>query len=423
MTKILVLNDTRDQPNWGSQACVQGLIDILEDRVPGARVETYTSAWMFRRYRRQARRLGGKIYYSAKPNRLQRRASMPYNLAPSVVDEFEFLAREWRAGRGGPGADRFVNDLRELDAVVFNAEGSTYRSNYMARLSLFMLWLARVHFDVPSFFLNGTVTLTDVDPILPGMARKALPVLDAITVRESRSVRNLARHVPEAEVRMVPDSVFAFSPDLTRTAAPAVRRLQEQLAGRPYFVLSSSMLPMDFRLTGRESSIVRLVEELKRVVPQAVLTGKDKGDQWMEKVADLTGSHFFGADNSFADLAALLQPASFLVSGRYHNIIIGSIVGCPAVPLTTTSPKIDGLCEIMDGVFGEPFDVTDLWSSIPAIVAKAEEHLAHREERREQLLRITARHRAATAEMGDVVHAALEGRRSAATADVRSSAG
>jgi polysaccharide pyruvyl transferase WcaK-like protein len=407
MPKILVLNDTRDQPNWGSQACAQALIDILIDRVPGAEIETYPAKWIFRKYRTRPGWLGGQPYRVRKLGRIERRVTRPFAFAPSVVDEFEHLADRWLDGRGGPGADQYVADLRRMDAVVFNAEGSTYRANYAARLGLFMLWLARTRFNVPSFFLNGTVALTDVDRVLPGMVRRTFRVLDAITVRESASQRNLAQYVPDAKVELVPDSVFAFTPDLTHAASPAAHALRERLAGQPYMVLSRSMLPMDLQRNLEQSSVVHLVQELKKVVPQVVLAGKDKGDQVLREVAARTDAQFFGAERSYADLAAVLETAGFLVSGRYHTIILASIVGCPAVPLITTSPKVDGLCEIMEGVLGDPFDATDLWSDVGGIVAAAEDHVANREARRRQLLDITARHRAATGAMGDVVQAAL----------------
>jgi polysaccharide pyruvyl transferase WcaK-like protein len=407
MPKILVLNDTRDHPNWGSQACAQALIDILTDRVPGAEIETYAGEWIFGTYRTRPRWLGGQVYRVRNLGRIERRVTKPFAFAPSVSDEFEILADRWLNGLGGPGANEYVADLRSTDAVVFNAEGSTYRANYAARLGLFMLWFARTRFNVPAFFLNGTVALTDVDPVLPGMVRKTFEVLDGITVRESASARNLAHYVPNASFELVPDSVFSFTPDLTRGASSAAQELKEQLAGQPYLVLSRSMLPMDLQRSLERSSVVHLVQELRKLVPHVVLAGKDKGDQVLKKVAALTDSHFFGAERSYADVAALLETAAFLVSGRYHTIILASIVGCPSVPLTTTSPKIDGLCEIMEGVLGEPFDATDLWSNTDAIVAAAEDHLAHREARRTQLLDLSTRHRAATSAMGDVVQAAL----------------
>ena len=410
MPKLLVLNDTRDQPNWGSQACAQALVDILAERVPGAEIETYTSTWMFGQYRIR-RWGGGEPYRRRRPGRVERRLTRQYDIVPHVVDEFEFVAERWLSGEAGPDARQYVTDLQRVDAVIFNAEGSTYRANHVAKLAMFMLWLARTRFGLPSFFLNGTVALTDIDRTLPGMVRRAFPLLDGITVREPRSQRNVAQYVAGAPAELVPDSVFVYGPDLARDAGPDVRALLDRLGDEPYFVFSSSMLPIDFVRTLGESSLVQLLRALKEVVPNAVLTAKDVGDQWLQRVAAMTDSHFFGPDQSYADLAALLERAAFLVSGRYHNIIMGSIVGCPAVPLTSTSPKVDGLCELLEGLVGEPFDVTDLRANTDAIVEAAREHLRRGESRRRELRDLASRLRGATGRMGDIVQSALSSAR------------
>lgn len=407
MPRVLYLNDTRDHANWGSQACAQALADILDRAVPDLDLVPYAARWMVREHRQPRWGRDRRPFPITGTSRVDRLRAWPFSVTPDIVDEFDFVADRWIGGDYGPDADRYVADLRAgTDAVVFNAEGSTYRSNEAARRALFMLWLARTRFDVPALFLNGTVALTEVEAVMPGFVRRTFPVLDAVAVREPRSARNVADHVPGASCTVVPDSVFAFPPEVAAGAGPECRRLLEELSGGPYFVLSSSMLPLDFRRTRDASAIVGLVRALQELVPQAVLTGKDHGDQWLSQVAAITGARYFGPEHSYADLAALLESAAFLVSGRYHNVIFGAIVGCPAVPLTTTSPKMAGLCELLDGIDGMPYDVTDLWSGLPAIVDTARGHLAAGDERRHALRETAARLRAETSRMGELVHAA-----------------
>ncbi|MCC7359762.1 MAG: polysaccharide pyruvyl transferase family protein [Anaerolineales bacterium] len=411
MPNILILNDTRDQPNWGSQACAQALIEIIQARIPQANVETIPAGVMLAAYRQLPGWMGGRL---VKQNRLWPGLTwLTTNLVytPSVADEYEAVAYQWLSGRGGATAAAFLRALGRADAVVFNAEGSTYRVNHCAKLGLFMLWFAKAQADVPALFLNGTVALTAVDAMLPGMVRKTFRVIDGIAVREPKSRRNVEHFAPGVPVRMVPDSVFNFVPQMAESAGPAVQALRQKLAGQPYFCLSASMLPMDFYRSGRRSAAVRLITELKRLVPQAVLAGKDHGDQWLKDLAEATDSLFFGQDKSYHDLMALLSNAAFLVSGRYHNVIMASIVGCPAVPLTTTSPKMQGLCEVLEGAIGQPFDVTELNAHIGAIVATARAYLEAGEAKREQLRCLTTRLRAETFSMGDMVNAALQAQR------------
>ena len=59
----------------------------------------------------------------------------------------------------------------------------------------------------------------------------------------------------------------------------------------------------------------------------------------------------------------------FLVSGRYHNPILAAIMGCPSITLASTSHKVHGTCEMLEGLIGTPFDGTDIRSCLDAIEA------------------------------------------------------
>lgn len=402
MPKVLIFNDTRDQTNWGSQACVNALIDILRKEIPNLEVETITSAKMFKGYRLRPRFLGGGPYSPRRRDKLFGRWSRDLPTTPFVADEFDWFADRWLKGEGGPLADEYVNYLKNVDAVIFNAEGSTYRMNHIAKLGLFMLWFARAHFGKPALFLNGTFALTDVDRILPAMARKAFRVLDGISVRENYSLRNVHLYVPGVAVKLIPDSVFYFRREIAQSGA-GLEEINRQLNLAPYFCVSSSMLPLDFSRTRSNSALVRLIKELKGIVPQAVLTAKDDGDTWLKQVAAETGSLFFGPENHYSELMTLLQGAQFLVSGRYHNIIMSTIMGCPSIPLTTASPKIDGLCELLDGAIGTPLDVTDLWSSINTILMRAKRYLSEGESKRRELTTLSDRLYVQSLELGQMV--------------------
>ena len=58
---------------------------------------------------------------------------------------------------------------------MLNGEGSVYRTNLSAIRELFIAWLCKCHLGIPTIFVNATVHLTDVMPILPAMVRKTLP--------------------------------------------------------------------------------------------------------------------------------------------------------------------------------------------------------------------------------------------------------
>jgi polysaccharide pyruvyl transferase WcaK-like protein len=90
--------------------------------------------------------------------------------------------------------------------------------------------------------------------------------------------------------------------------------------------------------------------------------GKDKEDQILNDVARLTGAFFIGPSYDYQSILNILKRAKFIISGRYHNAIFATKVGCPVIPLHTTSQKIYGLVSLFNGMMPKPIDPTDLWN-------------------------------------------------------------
>lgn len=356
-TKILILNDGSLCQNWGLQACTEGLLQIIGQENVDADFIKLDHAYMHRRFSFQPRYFGGKKIF-AYNSRIAKKYFPVFHLLPRVADEFEYIADLWLQGKGGQGANEFLEKVRRADAVIFNAEGSTYRDNNICALKgLFMLWLAKAKLGKRAFFLNGSVTLTRVDATLPAMVKKVFSVIDMAAVREPFSYQNIIEYYPELEgkVQMVPDSTYALELEQ--------RDLGDcQFLGQDFFALSLSMLPVDFRSTKGSSSLVHMIQELKKIVPNAVLLGKDKEDQILKEVAQITGSFFIGSTYDYQSVLNILKHAKFIVSGRYHNAIFATKVGCPVIPLHTSSQKIFGLASLFSGTMPGPIDPTDLWN-------------------------------------------------------------
>ena len=356
-TKILILNHGSHCQNWGLQACTEGLLQIIAKASIDVNVMQFDHAYMHRRYSFEPRLFGGKKLF-AYNSRVAKKFFPVFHVLPRVADEFEYIADLWLQGKGGRGADKFLEKARGADAVIFNAEGSTYRDNNICALKgLFMLWFAKTKLGKRSLFLNGSVTLTRVDATLPAMVKKVFNAIDMAAVREPDSYQNILHYYPELEgkVHMFPDSTYALELDQ--------RTLEDlEFLDLDFFALSLSMLPMDFRKTKDTSSLVHMLQELKKIVPNAVLLGKDKEDQILEDVARLTGSFFVGPSYDYQSVLHILKCAKFICSGRYHNAIFATKVGCPVIPMHTSSQKIYGLASLFNGTMPRPIDPTDLWN-------------------------------------------------------------
>lgn len=391
---IVLLNDCRDQINYGANALVDGLIAIVGGSVPSATILPIPSHWL----------IDTAFGFGAFANN---GAGMcqPAATYPAVADQFESVADEWMNGNGGPGAASFLNRLDGADLVVLNGEGSIYRANLSAIRELFLAWLAKERLGIPTVFVNGSLHLTDVMPVLPAMVRKTFPRLDAVAVREPYSLRNLAEHAPVADARMFPDSAFALTADAARQTA-AVDAVREQIGDSPYFCFDPGTMPMDDRESAT-SALHQLIATLKRVAPQAVFVESAPADRYIERIASQTDSVYVDALVDYREWMALVSGAEFLVTGRYHNVILAAIVGCPAIALGSTTHKVHGACELLDGLVGSPYDGTHLLPRLDDISEQAGSYVERRHDLADRLIDVCSRRRSEALQLGALVRGAL----------------
>ena len=375
---VVLLNDCRDQVNLGANALIDGMIAILSHSLPNATILPIPSHWLI-----EAEFLHSFVNDGVGLH--QPRVVFPY-----VSDQFETVADEWMAGRGGPDADQYLNRFAAADLVVVNGEGSLYRRNQSAVRELFLAWFCKTRLGVPTIFANGSSHLTDVDPVLPPMARKSFGALDAVAVREPPSHRNIRHHAPDVEAKYLPDSAFVFTPDHARDT-PAVQKIRDQIGPGPHFFFDPSPMPMDDR-GGVASALHQMITALQRVVPRTVFVSTGPGDDYIEQTARETGSVFISMTD-YREWMALIKDAQFLVTGRYHNAILGAVMGVPSITFASASHKVHGACEMLEGLVGSPYDPTDLRPRIRAIEEHARSYMQNRDQLHDRLQEVCGRRR------------------------------
>ena len=389
---LLLLNDCSDQVNYGAEALVEGLIHIIKAAVPDHTLRVIPSHWVYDAQR------GFKAFHNGDS------LVQPQALWPEVADQFECVAEEWLAGRGGSGVDAYFKALEGVNAVILNGEGSMYRTNLSAVRELFIAWFAKARLGIPTVFINGLIHLTLVVPILPAMMRKTLGILDAVAVRDPWSLKNAREFMPDMPIRFIPDSALALPVEIDNPS-PGVKELLEGLGNTDFFCFDPGPMPIDYRF-GSRSPLYRLIEEIKQLVPQAVMVACGPYEAPMlRKLATDTGSVYLEQQPNYRDLMAVLARAKLQISGRVHNTVLGALVGCPAISIGSTSHKVHGACALLG--FDEPYDGTDLWSSIEKIRAQAAGQLAKGMGLREQIRDNAALLGAKSFEMGTIVKEVL----------------
>jgi len=395
--KILLINDNSAHVNWGAQATIFALRRMLADEIEALQMESISHAWLRRLYREAALPAGKTLSYwegqfGGIKERILNRISGAAEYYPVVFDDFDHYADEWMAGRAGPDAAAFLAAATVADAVVYNGENSIYRNTLEGCRALFLLWLARTRLGRPSAIINHTAHLDDVQPRMPTMVSHVFPLLNVVTCREPRAWEQI-RGMGISHAELVPDAVFYLGSQSPAEGSVREWRGRAGLDGRPYFCLSGSALPASEPRGMWDGRVAELVRGLKAGGFVPVLVAKDPECLFLEEVARRTGGVFFGPEHSFHELWPLFREAAFLVSGHYHYVIIGALVGCPFIPLSVNNGKMKGACLHLEWQRTEPFDITDLGSCSSAILAEARRLVKDRENlsaslgRRAELLR------------------------------------
>jgi hypothetical protein len=402
--KVLLLNDNSAHPNWGAQATPYALVRLLERSIPGVEIVCLSWDWL-RRFNREFRVPPFRgMLFSEECSPFVRpvlfRLSERKDFYPRIADDFDACADEWMAGRGGPEAAEFLRLAGEADIIVYNGENSIYRATVEGCHALYLLWLARTRLGKAACIVNHTAHLDDVLPIMNGIVRLVHPALDLAAVREPRSLRNLEGLGVKNAV-LYPDIVFAEEPDSAPTAG--FQRWSEAvgLDDGPYFCLSASGLPMSAPRGAWDGAVGDLVRAIQSLGVRPVLLARDPHCQFLEEVARRVGGIYFGPEHEFRELWSLFRGAAFSVTGHFHYIIFGAMVGCPFVPMTNNNHKVSGACELLQWHRTEPFDATWLKHGQAEIVAEARRILNERVELSRSLIERSNRLRSDVTKLGE----------------------
>lgn len=354
--KVLIVNDGTFTSNWGLQASTTALSSIF--RKLGYDIDTVTHAELHKQYQFEFQ-VYGKPFFNQQSRILQKLSPLHLKI-PQTADEFSLFLDLWSQGQGGSFSQSLISKIRESDLVVFNAEGSTYRKNHGALTGLFLLFLAKKLFNKPSFFVNGSFTLSAVDNVLQGIATLLFNSGIPFLVREPYSQRALISIGVESTV--VPDSVFLYAQDD-----------YNKPADDSYFCVSKSMLPMCKYATIEQDPFFQIICKItKETGLNPFFLARDPEDQMILKYKQyLPNCDSIGPKcDSFTQVQAAISHSSFLLSGRYHHLIFGLNSFTNVCPLSSSSHKIEGLVQLVSQANDSPcFDPTNLRPSIESVVS------------------------------------------------------
>lgn len=271
--------------------------------------------------------------------------------------------------------------LEWADIVIINGEGNIvhgtdnqgkYRMG--ARYILFMAWLAKKKFNLPTLMVNHTVDPANCNAF--EMIENIYPLLDKVFVREKLSIGVLAQH-GVTNVEFVPDALFTFNPDF-ETWKPSEYLSKAIDFNKPYICLgdSSGFKNAYSGVSWDVSKVMNeLVKALKGICPQIVFVSGNTDLNSIKKMG-IAGVNINNCP--YQDLIQVLHRASIFISGRWHASILSCIANTPILLWGADSHKTRSLYPLMDYKY-RFFEVSTLPVNIEELVEESRRIIANSE--------------------------------------------
>lgn len=278
-----------------------------------------------------------------------------YNLCegPKTLADFDRAESFERFRRANP---LVIARVEDADIVVVNGEGTLHGTSEPVRNLLYLAYAAKRHMGRNVHIVNHSCYPEDDSSISDVMAqalyKKVYSAMDYVAIREHLSLGLVSR--------------------LGIPAALAFDCL-------PIYIAENYTPPGG---TGRRSLVVSGSATIDRLNLQGLVAYLRSMLRRGFEITVLTGARAFPAADDHRFLAALeaampegwthndaasmdewldcISDASLLVSGRFHHSVAAAALDTPFVTMSSNTPKIQGMLEMIDHAPAIPLDSEDL---------------------------------------------------------------
>lgn len=387
--KVLLINDSTTNPNWGDRAASISLQEMI--LASGAEIPyRITESGLF------TSRLFEDSAHLEKPGKNRTRELIRAMLPPVFLQaRRQVLARtklshtrgpvpeSWESF--GPCAQRVLGDkspwpdlaraVDEIDVAVVHGDGAMVGNGIHPRSLLFLAYLIRSHFGKPVIIVNHTA---DFDhPLLRQAAENVYPLFDDVAFRDSISVER-CRTICHG--RFVPDSAFWFDPLPSENWGTFAKRptyldIWPDTARfdptEPYLCLGGSSLFSTSRQTAElTEQYTSLITHIASIYSgQIVLTVSDLTDQGVfRSLAQALELPLVALTTPVQQAVDILGAADAYIGGRWHPSIFALRGGTPVIALSGKTFKMQALTQ-MAGLSAETYDALHIAQARHAIAA------------------------------------------------------
>jgi polysaccharide pyruvyl transferase WcaK-like protein len=299
--------DNRGDTNWGSQATTNALVQLINERFPGAHV-------------------AGVPRHQVKPSKVFR--DYVDRVAPDLVADdarANFLVRYLIT-------KRLAHVWRSSDLIIVNGEGTLHPQKQLRRW-LPAICLLQRRYPKPMWVVNTSISFRGSDQEM--MFDQFLRCASYIAVRDHYSYRELQQH--GIACTQSADCAFLTEPS---SPEPILRGLS---VVAPYAVLTGSIESKSW-----STEVLRnVVEHLRDKGFAVIFTSSSTQDDLLYKKLHMDIPLVTHTDANYRELMGLQAGAEVLVGGRYHPTILAALSGTPFVALPSNTTKMDALMEVL----------------------------------------------------------------------------
>jgi len=401
-SKVFFIGDNRSSANWGRGASIalsqllSASLDIMGrvtcdmfdlSTAEAGYVGTIAPPKYYRHFRYLlARRSRRPISWYINLERLfGARDFIAENPAESIDN---LLAHKHRY----PALARIYDQAAKADLLVLDGDGDIIFSTPPRRTTLFLLAMIElgIRLKKPVFLVNSMISdcsLTGRNNVTLAAAKRLLVQCRAVALRDPESLEYVQREIPEANVSLIPDSLFAWfalyengssRPPLNGDFMLPYPEKDEYWGkldfSQPYICIGGGAL-ISNQPDRAVQSYGRLVDAISKLGYRVYLTENDLPDSFLQRVASEKNVGIIPADAPILMCGAVLAHARVFISGRYHPSIFASLGGTPCIFLASHAHKMGSLSRVLEYDAHLQFNAFPDNPDIAGIVSTAKDYL------------------------------------------------
>lgn len=379
--KVLFINDSASNPNWGDRAAAISLKKMIKD-VGGKIIYNITEEEIYQSNFNKKQNEYSEKKQTSQAKIIIKQFIPPFilsmlkiirdklskfhdsNIIPENIEDFK--KQLIRLGKKREHWQGLHNAIQNSDVAIIHGDGSMTGNGIHPRSLLFLSYIIKKEFNKPVVILNHTGDFSDSN--LREIAESIYPLFDDVVFRDIISLKKCKNM---CKARFSPDSAFIFKPIERIDWLKVARRLSyfdiwpDKANFNPekkYICIGGSSiypyLPKKFDpIHGYRHLIKHL---LRKYHGQILLTVSDGQDQKIFRpISKELNLPLIGMSTPVQQAVDIVGNAEAYIGGRWHPGIFALRGGTPVIPIASVTFKMEALVE-MAGLGNLTFDALNL---------------------------------------------------------------